>query len=260
MLPTQRFLNTAALACLATCLAGYAMAGIVFGFLPFFVLEGFAELSGIPALFVSLGCAALALVLANAALLMHRYGLSATAEQGRGFRRLCAIAGAVCWAIALLAEFGGPPSVVRPIGLAPRAEWLLAPLPWVWRAFLHLGDDRMLARLLIPAFLAFLLALLLQKKLPLPRVALGLYGLVFSLVAMPFLGNASYSYAAARNLGGLGSPERMAELQQVPGLYNAWTFCAWWAGMTGLFLSAVVIAASFLLPPHAMRAYMEAGQ
>ncbi|UUZ69506.1 hypothetical protein LP416_08555 [Polaromonas sp. P2-4] len=56
--PHQRFFNSCFLGAVTVAMIAYALAGVVFGYLPVFLLEGFVTLHGVPAVLAAAGTSA----------------------------------------------------------------------------------------------------------------------------------------------------------------------------------------------------------
>lgn len=118
----------------------------------------------------------------------------------------------------------------RPGGLAPRAEWPLYPLPWIWPWLLPLARQSFALGTVIVGAVLFVAALLMRWR----RVR-GAWFPFFAalpiLVVPHFLAAAGFDYAAARGLGGLNEPALASELAQHPARYNVYTFLSLWCGI-----------------------------
>lgn len=127
----------------------------------------------------------------------------------------------------------------RPGGIAPQAEWPLFPLQWVWPWLLPL-TRRPVVLGLIGAGAVLLVAAYLMNWRKVRGAWFPFLTVLPMLVALNFLGDAGFDYAAARGLGGLDEPELVRALAQYPGRYNVFTFLSLWGaigfGTVGLIL------------------------
>ena len=246
----QRFLNSCGLGAFATVLIVYSIAGVVFGYLPFFLGSEFAMLQGVPALLTAAGCFALGAAWGSH--VMQRHWSTASAQGCEAFRGTCYMVWGVCWVGAVLTVFLatiGNVSLHRPLAIDPNAEWLLAPLPWAWKHGVQFASDRFAMRLFIVGFLALMVALLLLKIWP--RLTFLSMGVIAFAVGAYFIGDASYLYAAARGLSSIVSPELAMQFKANPGLHNAWTFVCLWLGAAALFFGTLLTAGGLFLPRKA---------
>ncbi|WP_231402440.1 hypothetical protein [Caenimonas aquaedulcis] len=249
LLPDQRFLNSCGLATFCCVLAAYSVAGILYGQLPFFVLSGFIDLDGIAALLASLGSGAWAAGAASH--LWQRHWSGAQTDNCVAFRRACYRVCWITWALAVVVIVLGFWEVFhlrRPWGVSPSSEWPLAPLPWVWHYGLRFASNGYVVRLLVLGAGAITLFLLLARLRVLPRVIFALMAAVLALAGSYFIGDASYWYAAARDMGPVSDPDLRAALAANPGLYNAHTFVRLWSGLLALSVSALLLAGAIFLP------------
>lgn len=251
----RKLINSGMLLFGVVMVSAYALAGVLYGVLPFVVGEGIVEFEGIPLLFVALGC--LALAGAGATHLVQRHWSTASRAWCEHLRTLCHCAWGGTWLAAFAAALvPGWPALHRRLALAPEAEWLLAPVPWVWSFFVHLASDAIAPRLMLFALVAMGLAYLAGRKLGLPRVSLFLGGLGFSAGSAIALGGACHHYASVRGVSGpLASPERIAAFVDDPGAHNAWTFCLWWAGSGAFLFGAMMLAFALTAKPQALRKF-----
>jgi len=224
----------------------------VYGYLHFFVLEGFVPLSGLPAMAVSLGCTALALGWATH--LWQRHWSSAGAAGCKRLRVTAYWAWACMWMTGLVVELLGssPNRHSAALAIAPDADWFLAPLPWLWPHFLGFAADRVVGRLFVIALCCGLLGALCLK-LRWNKLATALFGAVVCMLGAYFLGDASYQYAAARKLQGLAVAELSQSLAANPGRYNGWTFVCWWGGWAFIAMGTLAIAAGLFIPAQILR-------
>ena len=149
------------------------------------------------------------------------------------FRSVCLIVAAVACVSALV--FSGLDTlgwsvVARPGGLAPRAEWPLYPLPWIWPWLLPLARQPFaLGTVAVGAVL--LVAAIFMRWRRMRGAWFPFFTALPILVAPHFLGAAGFDYAAARGLGGLNEPALASALAQHPGRYNVYTFLSLWGGI-----------------------------
>ena len=245
--PAQRFLNSCGLAVVALVVGAYGMAGMVYGYLHFFVIEGFALLQGFVAWMVSLGC--LALAWASLTVLVQRHWSGASATRCESRRTMALWIWGICWAAALVVELLASMGSGRHrthIAIAPDSQWMLAPLPWLWPYFIDFAADRIVLRLFLIGGGSLAAGALVFKLWP--RAGAFFWGLTSCAAGAYCLGDASYQYAAARALGGLGVPGLARELSASPGVYNAWTFVCWWGGWAFLAFGTLMIAAGLFMP------------
>lgn len=248
----RRFFNSTGLGMTVAVLLAYALSGVVFGYLPVFVMEGFALLQGTAAWFGAAGTTALAL--GWAAHLVQRHWSSASAAACTTFRHLCYVAVATCVCVIVLAEVsGGALARLRWSGLAPASEWLLAPLPWVWRELLPLGSSKMTGKLFLTGGAAFALAFFFLKAIERPRVFIFFLGAAACIAGFYFLGEAALDYGAARGLPG-ASPDYAKELNTNPGRYNAWNFLSWLGALACLAYGVLMVSMALVVQPADARA------
>jgi hypothetical protein len=247
--PEQRFVNSAGLAALVLLLALYALCGWVFGVLPVFVLDGFLPLQGVPAVAGAVGSAALAFAWGTH--LAQRHWSGASAKACEGMRQAAYWISGAGWALAAVSVVvvivADLHFLARPLGLAPKAEWMLAPLPWVWPRAVVFARDAFVVRLIVAGAI-FVVLFLLFHKLAWTRCKMVFLGLVLWTAGLYFIGDGAYLYAAARALGGLRLPPLEQALQADPGLHNAWTWLAWWGGWTSVAFGTLVLAGALFLP------------
>ncbi|MDP9898296.1 hypothetical protein [Variovorax ginsengisoli] len=112
-------------------------------------------------------------------------------------------------------------------GLAPRAEWPLYPLQWVWPWLLPLANDHFGLGLMGAGGALLALAYFLSwRKVKGAWLPFAL--IVPLLVVLSHLGSAAYDFAAARGLGGLHDEALVQALAQDPGRHNVYTFLGLW--------------------------------
>lgn len=242
----QRFFNSTGLGVTVAVLLAYALSGVLFGYLPVFVLEGFALLQGTAAWVGAAGSAALAL--GWAAHLVQRHWSRASAAACTTFRHICYVAVATCVCVVVLAEVsGGALARLRWSGLAPASEWLLAPLPWLWRELLPLGSDKVTGKFFFAGGTALALSLFFIKAIQWPKGAIFFLGAAACIAGFYFLGDAALDYGAARGLQG-ASPDYAKELNTNPGRYNAWNFLSWLGALACLAYGVLMVSISLAVP------------
>lgn len=239
-------------------MAVHALGALVYGRLSVFVLDGFADLHGSAAV-----CAAVAEVALVVAMACHR-----AADGTRIGRRwperlytvrlwaylavpvLACVAFVLTWVHRPRLTLSYP--VVWP-GLAPRSEWLLAPLPWTWRGLLPVAHDRVQFWLLLGAFVALGIgALCVSGSRKAPRAGLAFFGMAFVAAGFWSLGGAVYHYAAARGLANLHDAPLAALLQARPGMHNADTLLWNLTAATLTCGGVLFLAAAVALPQRAL--------
>ena len=205
--PEQRFVNSAGLAALVLLLALYALCGLVFGVLPVFVLEGFMPMQGVLAVAGAVGSAALAFGWGTH--LVQRHWSTASTHRSEALRQASywiSGAGLALAAVSVVAVLVADLHfLARPLGLAPKAEWMLAPLPWLWPPAVVFARDAFVIRLIVAGAI-FVVLFLLFHKLGWTRCKMVFLGLVLWTAGLYFIGDGAYLYAAARALGGLRVP------------------------------------------------------
>ena len=221
----------------------YALSGAVFGYLPFFLPDGFALLQGTAAWLGSAGTAALALGWATH--LVRRWS-SVSPDACTTLRHICYVGMATCWCLSVIAEVFGVPPTLRWGGLAPACEWLFAPLPWAWRELLALASPKVTEKLFFFGGVALAFALLFVKGTKWPRGGLFSIGAAACIAGFYFLGDAALDYGAARGLPG-ASPDYAKELNTNPGRYNAWNFLSWLGALACLAYGVLRISMSLVI-------------
>jgi hypothetical protein len=251
--PHQQLLNSGVLLLFSWITYLYAMAGFVFGYLPFFVGAGFVPLQGLPAILVALGSLAMALAMATHLLQRHWSGASASGCQR--LRSQAWWAAGISMSLAMLALILGIAgefhALLRPRALHPDADWMLSPLPWAWSHVLPLARVRTV-NYFLGTGVTVIVFMLLFMKLNWSRLALILLALLLCLAGGYFLGDAALGYAASRGVAPVGLPESVREWRGNPGLYNAWLWLAWWGGLSSLTLGVLLLSGCILLPAHVM--------
>ena len=252
--PEQRLLSSTALAIVCVLMGLYALCGMVFGYLLVFMPGGFLPLQGVPAVLGSVGSAALGFGWATH--LVQRHWSTASERGCATVRRAAYRVSGVSWVLAMLAALvilaADIHWLARPLTVGPQAEWLLAPLPWLWRYTVAFARDDVVIRIYVVGTIGVLGFLLFHKGLRWPRGEMACIGLLSWTVGLYFVGDGAYLYAAARGLGGLQAPHLTAAWGTAPGLHNAWTWLAWWGGLTGVAAGTLSLWASVFLPPKAV--------
>jgi hypothetical protein len=127
----------------------------------------------------------------------------------------------------------------RPGGIAQQAEWPLFPLQWAWPWLLPLARRPVMLGL-IGAGAVLLVAAYLMNWRKVRGAWFPFLTVLPMLVALNFLGDAGFDFAAARGLGGLDEPELVRALAQHPGRYNVFNFLSLWGaigfGTVGLIM------------------------
>jgi hypothetical protein len=266
----RRLLVRLALACAVPILLAYGLAGIVYGHLAMLTPAGFLDMPGASAWLAAM--AGFALTLTTGHWLMAkpvpsmppgpRFTLTThtiwrapgqplrqvqlrTAlppEPSRRMRTpslqgillLIAAVAALSALVGAAMQSMGMSAFTRPtIALAPRAEWLLWPLPHVWRWLLPLSRDYIVTALtLIGGGLIVISAFLETFKVRGAWVPVGI--VVPILVAFASLGSAAYDFAVARGLGTLHDADMVQALAVDPGRHNAYTFISLWTAIACL--------------------------
>jgi len=127
----------------------------------------------------------------------------------------------------------------RPGGIAPQAEWPLFPLQWVWPWLLPLARRPVVLGLIGTGALLLVAAYLMNWR-KVRGAWFPFLTVLPMLMALNFLGDAGFDFAAARGLGGLAEPDLVGALAQHPGRYNVFNFLSLWGaigfGTVGLVL------------------------
>lgn len=225
-------------------LLAYALSGMVFGYLPVFMLEDFAMLQGTTAW--AGAAATTAVALGWAAHLVQRHWSSASAASCIAFRRRCYVAAAIGPCVVIVVGVFSAAVMPQWSGLAPASEWLLAPLPWVWRELLPLGSPKVTGKLFFTGGAALALAFIFLKAIELPRVFIFFLGAAACTAGFYFLGEAALDYGAARGLSG-ASPDYAKELSSNPGRYNAWNFLSWLGALACLAYGVLMVSMALVI-------------
>jgi hypothetical protein len=236
----QRFFNSTGLGVTVAVMLAYALSGVVFGYLPLFVLEGFVMLQGAAAWLGAVGTTLLALGWATH--LVQRHWSSASAPACKTFRHVCYVAVATCMCLIVLAEL---PGRLRWSGLAPASEWLFAPLPWIWQHLLPLGSPKVTGKLFLAGGVSLALVFFFLK-IEWRRAFIFFLGVVACIAGFYFLGDAALDYSAARGLPG-ASPDYAKELKTNPGRYNAWNFLSWLGALACLAYGVLMVSISLVI-------------
>lgn len=118
----------------------------------------------------------------------------------------------------------------RPGGLAPQAEWPLYPLQWIWPWLLPLAR-RPVVLGLIGVGAVLLAAAYFMNWRKVRGAWFPFLTVLPMLLALNYLGDAGFDFAAARGLGGLAEPELVSALARDAGRYNAFNFLSLWGGL-----------------------------
>lgn len=261
----ELLLRAALIGCVPILLA-YGCAGLVYGNLPMFTPFGLIDMPGACAWLTAAMAFALAIfavdwlvrgelavapppvtvvtrvwrpgALPSPALPPHLFAQPRSSV----LRIACLGVAAVACASALVGRATlalGWQAFARPGGIAPQAEWPLFPLQWVWPWLLPL-TRRPVVLGLIGVGAVLLVAAYLMNWRKVRGAWFPFLTVLPMLVALNFLGDAGFDYAAARGWGGLDEPELVRALAQYPGRYNVFTFLSLWGaigfGTVGLIL------------------------
>lgn len=264
----------AAIACVPILLV-YAVAGGVYGHLPMLTPGGFIDMPGACAWLMAVASFALALVavdwltvgevppsarvprsvttthtiwLAPGKPLRQVHAKTAlppetpSSSSHQRLRNCGLLVAAIAIASALVGRGMlalGMQAFAAPGGLAPRAEWLLYPLQWVWPWLLPLDRDPFVLGSIGIGLGLFALAQLLSWR-KVKGAWLPFLLIVPVLVALNHLGSAAYDFAAARGLGGLNDAALVQELARDPGRHNAFTFLSLWVAIGSTSVGSIV--------------------
>lgn len=263
----HRLLVRLALGCAVPILLAYGLAGLVYGHLAMLTPAGFLGMPGASAWLTATAGFALAFAIVHwlvvepvpAAPLAPRFTLTThtiwrapgqplrqvqlrtalpPAPSGRmrtpslqGILLLVAVIAALSALVGAAMQSLGMSAFTRPrIGMAPRSEWLLWPLPHVWRWLLPLSRDYIVTALALMGGALIALSAALEKfKVRGAWVPVGV--VVPILVALASLGSAAYDFAVARGLGTLRDADVVQALATDPGRHNAYTFISLWTAI-----------------------------
>jgi hypothetical protein len=249
LLPQQQLLNSGALAVFTWLLLLYAMSGLVFGYLPFFLLAGFVPLQGVPAVLASI--ASLGMSAAMGTHLVQRHWSTANAQRCASIRRQAWYFAGICMALGvcalMLAMLGDVHVLNRRVALHPEADWMLSPLPWLWPHVLPLARERVVTGMLVVGLLLVVLMMGFMK-LNWVRPAFICFGIVLCLAGAYFLGDSALGYAGSRGVAPIAMPVAVGEWRADPGLFNAGLWLAWWGGACTLVFGVLMLAACLILP------------
>jgi hypothetical protein len=252
--PQQQMLNSSLLFGVAAFLAAYGVGGVVHGHLATFPGLGIGVLHGATALLVALANLSLAL-----ALLSHLGDRYSRNQRGPGmpqFRRICyrlagtLLAGAfIVW---LLEVAGALPARGRFAGLAPEAEWPLAPVSLLWRFGLPFAEDGMVIRMIFAGLLLTVLWFLFARVFRWGRGAMACLGLMFVLGGAFVFGIASHGYAGGQALQGVVFPDMQEARATNPGEFHALILFAGWSGLILAAFGALGVSAAVVTPRSAI--------
>jgi hypothetical protein len=253
--PEQRFLNSCGLALVVGTLVLHGLGGVVHGQLSLFLFEGFEDLHGWVAVWgaASVWCLAAAWATYLAGRHLPAWGPLRCAR----WRLRAYLASGVLAGISLLLWLLGTPGMWGSLGawpgLAPRSEWLLAPLPWAWPWVLPVGSDGVQPWCLGAAALGVVCGLWFFGAGKQPRAGLACLGLALLAIGLWALGGAAFHYVAGRGLAGVVEEVAALNLQSHPGQRNAdtflWLLSAWFL----LALGALVMAGALHIPQAALQ-------
>ena len=249
-------MRAALIGCVPILLA-YGCAGIVYGNLPMMTPAGFIDMPGACAWLTAAMAFALAILATDwlvrgeltppppqTVVVTKRWSRGSYTqtvmpphvfpEPRSSWQRIgCLGVAAVACASALVGRATlalGWQAFARPGGLAPQAEWPLLPLQWAWPWLLPLAR-RPIVLGLIGAGAVLLVAAYLLEWRKVRGAWFPFLTVLPMLLAVGFLGDAAFDFAAARSLGGLVEPELASELAQQPGRYNVFNFLSLWGGI-----------------------------
>ncbi|WP_431127362.1 hypothetical protein [Variovorax paradoxus] len=252
--PQQQTLNSGALVSTAAFLVAYGIGGVVHGHLATFPGSGFGTLHGATALSVAMASLSFAL-----ALLSHLNDRYSRIQRGSGtqkFRGICyRLAGALLAAafVAWLLEVTGAlPVLGRFAGLAPDAEWPLAPVSLLWQFGLSFVRDDVVARMMLAGVLLLALWLLFARVFRWGRGAVACLGLMVLLGGVFVFGFASYGYAGGHALQGIVLPDMYETRIANPGEFHALILFAGWSGLILAAFGTLGLSAAVITPQSAI--------
>lgn len=253
--PEQRWLNSCGLALVVGTMVLHGLGGVVHGQLSVFLFEGFEDLPGWVAVWgaASVWCLAAAWATYLAGRHLPSWG---TVRCARWRLRAYLAAGALA-GITLLLWLLSTPGMWGSLGiwpgLAPRSEWLLAPLPWAWPWVLPAANDSVQPWWLGTAAVGMALGLWFFGAGKRPRAGLACIGVGLLAIGLWALGGAAYHYVAGRGLAGVVEEVAALNLQSHPGQRNAdtflWLLSAWFL----LALGALLMAGALHIPSAALQ-------
>jgi hypothetical protein len=246
----RRLLGSLLVAGFGTFLVLYGLSGICFGYLPLFVGTWFVPAQGVPALLVSIGALSMGVAMATHLVQRHwstasKPGCEFVRREAWMFAGLLVGLGFAAWALVIA---GDVHALDRPMGVQPHADWVLAPLPWLWRLTLPLARESV-QDLLFLGGLCCAGAGLLLSLLGLMRVSLICFCVLAGIIGAYLLGDSSYGYGASRGLTGIAEPAMRAEWAANPGLFNSGLWFTWWSGSILLAVGAIGIPAVARMTP-----------
>ena len=246
----QQTLNSGALVITAAFMVAYGVGGVVHGHLATFPGSGFGTLHGTTALLVAL--ASLSFATALLSYLSDRYSRIQRGPGLQGFRGICyRLAGALlagAFIASLLEVTGALPVLGRFPGLAPGAEWPLAPVSLLWQFGLAFAEDGMIARMFLPGVLLLVLWLLFARVFRWARGALACLGLAVLLGGVFVFGLASHGYAGGYALQGIVLPEMQETRVTNPGEFHALILFAGWSGLVLAAFGVLSLSAAVITP------------
>lgn len=242
-----RFYFSLILSLTAALMIAYAVGGMVFGHLPVFLINRFFMLHGMPAWLSAAGSLVVAIAWVN--YLVQCHWSRASTDFCRYFRMMCYVTAATAWGVAVVIITFDAKPWGRWDGLAPTAEWIFLPLPWIWRDLLPLASPQVTDTLYITGIAAFGLFIVFLKGTWWRRGFPFFLGVTACVLGFYLLGEAAFDYGAARGLAEV-SADFSKELKTSPGRYNAWNFLSWWSAMASMAYGAVLMSSTFILGPH----------
>ncbi len=251
--PMQQVANTASLALCSALVLVHALAAFIYGWFHFFILEGFLEVTGLPAWLLAFGN--LALGAAWGSHVWQRHFALATREGSHRFRRNAYRAWGALWLLGLSLWWILPEGGLRPVAIAPHSELPFFPLRWIWERLVPLASNRASMRLIIAGSIAAVVALGCAK-LGWGRGMLLGAAVLLAVAGAFFLGMAGFQFAASRELAAIG-PDVLADYQADPGRFNAWVAVSWWTGVAALAWSAITLFTALRAPRAALARAVE---
>ena len=248
--PQQQTLNSGALVSAAAFLLAYGVGGVMHGHLATFPGSGLGTLHGTTALLAALASLSLAV-----ALLSHLGDRYSRVQRGPGlqrFRGVCyRLSGGLAvgaFVASLLEVTGALPVLGRFSGLAPQAEWPLAPVSQLWRIGLPFAQDGVVVRMFLVGILLLALWLLFARVLRWGRGAMVCLGLAVLLGGAFVFGLASHGYAGGNALQGIVLPEMQETRAANPGEFHALILFAGWSGVVLAAFGILSLSAAVITP------------
>lgn len=226
----RRLLTGLAFAFAVPILMAYGAAGFVYGHLEMLTPLGFISLHGASAWLAAMASFSLAIFTVRGLFVSPQHRPRARSLQIKLL--LLAVIATLCALIFSAFQSSSTSAFTGP-GIAPRSEWLLLPLPYVWRWLLPLSRDFMGSAFFLVGGVVVVFSVVLDRS----RVRgawMPVGAVVPLLVAFAYLGSAAYDYAAARGLGALHDTDAMQAFAANPGRHNVHTFISLWTAITCL--------------------------